>query len=200
MGTECNAGQLTFAGLGRRSVVGAFDGGEIASDGGALALRELECRTGILRRLSGCFVDHRNPLLAEHAVETLVKQRVYGICLGYEDLNDHDALRRDRLMALLCDCADVVGAGRRRAADRGMPLAGKSTLNRLELSVLERAPEDRHKGPQASTVGPRVQARGRQHARHARRHRQQNELGAEVQQGTRHGGGGLRSPDHPGPY
>ncbi len=152
MGTECNAGQLTFAGLGRRSVVGAFDGGEIASDGGALALRELEGRTGILRRLSGCFVDHRNPLRVEHDVETLVKQRVYGICLGYEDLNDHDALRRDRLMALLCDCADVVGAGRRRAADRGMPLAGKSTLNRLELSVLERAPADRYKRIVADTA------------------------------------------------
>ena len=102
MDTECNAGQLAFAGLGRRSVAGAFDGGELCSDGGALALRELERRAGILRRLSGCFVDHRNERRVEHDVETLVKQRVYGICLGYEDLNDHDELRRDRL-----DGADV---------------------------------------------------------------------------------------------
>ena len=152
MGTECNAGQLLFTGLGRRSVAGVFDGEELSSDGGALALRELEERSGILRRLSGCFVDHRNPRRVEHDLETLVKQRVYGICLGYEDLNDHDELRRDRLMALMCDCPDMLGEGRRRAADRGMPLAGKSTLNRLELSVLERAPEDRYKRIVADTA------------------------------------------------
>ena len=152
MDTECNAGQLAFAGLGRRSVAGAFDGGELCSDGGALALRELERRAGILRRLSGCFVDHRNERRVEHDVETLVKQRVYGICLGYEDLNDHDELRRDRLMALMCDCADVLGEGRRRASDRGLPLAGKSTLNRLELSELESAAGDRYKRIVADTA------------------------------------------------
>ena len=152
MGTECNAEQLEFGGLGRRGVVGAFDGEELSSDGGALALRELEDRAGILKRLAGCFADHRAAGRVEHDVETLVKQRVMGICLGYEDLNDHDELRRDRLMALLCECADVTGAGRRRAADRGRPLAGKSTLNRLELSVLEAAAEDRYKKVVADTA------------------------------------------------
>ena len=151
MGTECSAAQLEFGGLGKRAVVGAFEG-EIASDGGALALRELEDRVGILRRLAGCFVDHRDATRVEHDVATLVKQRVLGICLGYEDLNDHDALRRDRLMALLCDHADIRGEGRRRAADRGRPLAGKSTLNRLELSVLESAPGDRYKKIVADTA------------------------------------------------
>ena len=145
MGTECIAGQLEFSGLGKRSVVGAFDGDEISSDGGALALRELEARTGILRRLAGCFTDHRSAGRVEHEVETLVKQRVLGICLGHEDLNDHDELRRDRLMALLCGVSDVSGAGRRRRSDRGMALAGKSTLNRLELSVSESAGKDRYR-------------------------------------------------------
>ena len=152
MGTECNAEQLEFGGLGRRRVVGAFDGEELSSDGGALALRELEDRAGILKRLAGCFTDHRAAGRVEHDVETLVKQRVMGICLGYEDLNDHDELRRDRLMALLCECADVTGAGRRRAADRGRPLAGKSTLNRLELSVLEAAARHRYKKVVADTA------------------------------------------------
>ena len=133
-------------------MVGAFDGEELSSDGGALALRELEDRAGILKRLAGCFTDHRAAGRVEHDVETLVKQRVMGICLGYEDLNDHDELRRDRLMALLCECADVTGAGRRRAADRGRPLAGKSTLNRLELSVLEAAAADRYKKVVADTA------------------------------------------------
>ena len=151
MRTECSAAQLEFGGLGRRAVVGAFEG-EIASDGGALALRELEDRVGILRRLAGCFVDHRDATRVEHDVATLVRQRVLGICLGYEDLNDHDELRRDRLMALLCDHADLRGEGRRRAADRGRPLAGKSTLNRLELSVLESAPGDRYKKIVADTA------------------------------------------------
>ena len=145
MGTECSASQLEFGGLGKRAVVGVFDGGEIATDGGGLALRELEERVGILKRLGGCFSDHRDPRRIEHRVETLVKQRVLGICLGYEDLNDHDELCRDRLLALLCDCEDVVGARRQRETDRGKPLAGKSTLNRLELTLAADAAAHRYK-------------------------------------------------------
>ena len=145
MGTECSASQLEFGGLGKRAVVGVFDGGEIATDGGGLALRELEERVGILKRLGECFSDHRDPRRIEHRVETLVKQRVLGICLGYEDLNDHDELCRDRLLALLCDCEDVVGARRQRETDRGKPLAGKSTLNRLELTLAADAAAHRYK-------------------------------------------------------
>ena len=70
-------------------MVGRFDGGRISSDGGSLLLREVESRTHILKRLAGCFIDYRDPELIEHAVESLIKQRVYGMGLGYEDLNDH---------------------------------------------------------------------------------------------------------------
>ena len=94
MTTKCNTEQLAFHGLGRRTVVGRFDGGEISSDGGGLLLREVEQRTQLLRRLSACFTDRRAPTRIEHGLETLVKQRVFGIALGYEDLVDHDELRQ----------------------------------------------------------------------------------------------------------
>ena len=84
MNTKCNTDQLAFQCLGRREVVGRFNGGEISSDGGGLLLREVEQRTHILRRLSACFTDHRDPTRIEHGLETLVKQRVFGIALGYE--------------------------------------------------------------------------------------------------------------------
>lgn len=145
MKTECTAAQLEFHGLGRRAVVGQFDGGTISSDGGGLLLREVERRTHILQRLAGCFVDHRAPEQVEHAVESLIKQRVMGLALGYEDLNDHDALRQDPLLAVLSDVADATGAGRRRAQDKGCALAGKSTLNRLELTPLEATAASRYK-------------------------------------------------------
>ena len=112
--------------------MGRFDGGEITSDAGGVLLREVEQRTRILGRLSECFTDRRDPDRIEYPVEALVKQRVYGLCLGYEDLNDHDELCRDRLLALLCDRDDLTGEFRRLESDRGKPLAGKSTLHRLE--------------------------------------------------------------------
>ena len=99
----------------------------------------------MLRRLSHCFIDHRNPERIEHSPETLVKQRVMGIALGYEDLNDHDELCRDSLLALLSDCPDVTGARRSRAQDGGKPLAGKSTLNRFELTPLDADAKSRYK-------------------------------------------------------
>lgn len=145
MKTECTAGQLEFHGLGRRAVVGKFDGGKISSDSGGLLLREVEQRTGILSRLSGCFVDHRDPDQIEHTVESLIKQRVMGLALGYEDLNDHDALRADPLLGLLSDVADPTGADRRRARDKGCALAGKSTLNRLELTPSDATAASRYK-------------------------------------------------------
>ena len=91
--------------------------------------------------MSECFADHRDPERIEHTVESLVKQRVLGLCLGYEDLNDHDELCRDPMLAVLCESEDVKGERRRRESDRGKALAGKSTLNRLEL----RPVQEKHK-------------------------------------------------------
>lgn len=134
MKTECNRDRLEFHGLGRREIVARFDGGEITSDAGSLLLRELEGKTGIIKRLAGCFCDHRDPDLIVHSLEELVKQRVFGLALGYEDLNDHDDLRHDPLLAVLVGKRDPTGNDRTRERDRGKALAGKSTLNRLELT------------------------------------------------------------------
>lgn len=134
MDTQCNPTQLEFHALGRRDVVGRFDGGWITSDGGGLLLREVDQRLGLLHRLAACFTDYRNPNSIEHSVQALIAQRIYGLALGYEDLNDHDALRADSVLALLVGKQDLTGAHRIREQDRGNPLAGSSTLNRLELS------------------------------------------------------------------
>jgi hypothetical protein len=115
-------------------VVGRFDGGTISSDGGCLLLGEAERLTGTLRQLAACFTDHRDPDAIEHTVAQLVAQRVYGLALGYEDLNDHDTLRLDPLLATLVGKSDPTGTDRLRRRDRGKALAGKSTLNRLELT------------------------------------------------------------------
>ena len=130
--TECTQPSFTFAEHGRRQVVARFDGGTITSDGGGVLLRQLEQRSGIVRQFAACFRDHRQPAQVEHSVRELVSQRVYGLVLGYEDLNDHDQLRSDPLLALLSGKQDLAGKQRRRAQDRGNPGAGKSTLNRLE--------------------------------------------------------------------
>jgi len=126
--------QMVFQQLGRREVVGRFDGGKISSDAGGLVLREVEKRVDILKRFSGCFRDYRDRQRIEHSVESLIGQRVYGIALGYEDLNDHDSLRHDVVMGLLCEKVDPSGAQRVRKRDQGKAIAGKSTLNRLELT------------------------------------------------------------------
>ena len=130
--TECTQRQFEFQGLGRRRVVADFRGGEISSDGGGLLLQEVERLRGWLRDLAACFEDHRHPGLIEHTVDELVSQRVLGLALGYEDLNDHDLLCRDPLLATLCGKEDPTGQDRRCQEDRGKALAGKSTLNRLE--------------------------------------------------------------------
>jgi len=145
MGTECSEQPLLFHSHFRRDVVARFDGGSITSDGGALLLREVERRTGIIQQFAACFTDHRDPGRIEHSVEDLVAQRIYSLALGYEDLNDHDDLRRDPLLATLVGKADPTGSSRLRPADAGKPLAGKSTLNRLELTRGEAAAADRYK-------------------------------------------------------
>jgi Transposase DDE domain group 1 len=125
--TECNPTLFEFAPVEGRPVVAAFDGGAITSDAGALLLGETERAIRLTARFASCFTDARMPALVEHAVATLVLQRVIGIALGYEDLNDHDELRHDPVLAVL---AGKLAAKRSDCA----PLAGKSTLNRLELS------------------------------------------------------------------
>ncbi|PIE51491.1 hypothetical protein CSA37_10810 [Candidatus Fermentibacteria bacterium] len=120
---------------GWETEVGKFDGGYVSTDGGALLLREVEARTGVISELADCFQDHRNPALIEHTVEELVAQRVYSLALGYEDLDDHDRLRTDPLLALAVGKTDLTGENRRSAEYRGKALVGKSTLNRLELST-----------------------------------------------------------------
>jgi hypothetical protein len=132
--TECKAEQYEFHALGSREVVGNFDGGDITTDAGGLLLREVEKRTGIVGKFAACFRDHRDFRFIEHPVEDLVAQRVYGICLGYEDLNDHDQLRADPALAVVVGKKDPKGEYRRLEQDRGKALAGKSTLNRLELT------------------------------------------------------------------
>jgi Transposase DDE domain group 1 len=143
--TECKESQLEFQGLGRRQVVASFDGGRISSDGGLLLLREVARDTGVLERFARCFTDYRDPRLIEHQVAELVAQRVLALAQGYEDLNDHDALRDDTLLALAVGKSDLTGAQRLRERDRGHALAGKSTLNRLERTPEKLKPEERYK-------------------------------------------------------
>lgn len=142
MTTDCIPDQLEFQGLTRRTVVASFDGGTLSSDGGVLLLAEVDRRLGLLEQFATCFKDHRNPALVEHSLEELVRQRVLGLALGYEDLNDHDELRTDPLLAAVVGKADPTGNDRRQEQDRGKPLAGKSTLNRLEWGTVK---QDRYR-------------------------------------------------------
>jgi len=122
--TECNQVSFGFARHFSRAVKADFAGGAISSDGGALLLREAERRLDLVKRFVGCFQDGRDPRYVVHRLPEMVRQRVYGLVLGYEDLNDHEQLRHDPLLALL--------AGKEEIGQE--PLAGKSTLNRLELA------------------------------------------------------------------
>ena len=145
MRTECNQVTFEFHGLLHRKVKARFDGGKITSDAGVLLLREVEKRTRLIDGLAQCFTDHRDQRLIEHTVKELLGQRVYGLCLGYEDLNDHDQLRTDPMLAVAVEKADPLGESRRQAGDRGKALAGKCTLNRLELSGAEADGQERYK-------------------------------------------------------
>ena len=129
--TECIQSNFGFKGCGSREIVARFDGGTISSDSGAFLLRETDQRLNLLPRLAQCFLDGRNQKLVEHTVLEMLSQRVYGLALGYEDINDHEQLRCDPVFGIL--------AGR---DDLEKPLAGKSTLNRMELST---STKDRYK-------------------------------------------------------
>lgn len=126
MQTECSADLFGFARVEGRAVVAGFDGGKITSDAGGLLLGAADRAIGLVGRFAGCFSDSRSAELVEHSVPTMLGQRIFGIALGYEDVVDHDELRHDPILAVL---AGKLGARRRNCA----PLAGKSTLNRLEL-------------------------------------------------------------------
>ena len=136
MPTECSSDSLDFASLGSRKVIAAFDGGAMTSNAGALLLREADRAIGLSRQAAACFTDGRRQDRIEHSVETLLAQRIHGIALGYEDLNDHDELRHDPVLGLLSGKLEA-----RRATCS--VLAGKSTLNRLEHAP--KSDEDRYR-------------------------------------------------------
>jgi hypothetical protein len=115
-------------------VVADFSGGMLSSDGGVLLLRQIDAGLGLTRTLAGCFGDGRDQRFVDHSVQQLLAQRIHGLALGYEDLNDHEQLRRDPLLATACEKRDPLGQDRFNLQDRGIALAAPSTLNRLELS------------------------------------------------------------------
>ncbi|MDY7232506.1 transposase [Hyalangium rubrum] len=135
MKTECPPEQLEFDNVGRRKLVAAFDGEHISSDGGLALLHRRDQRFGLLRKFAECFKDLRKPELIEHTVEELVRQRVFGIACGYEDVVDHETLRNDPLLAA------VVG----KSEPQRQPLASPSTLNRLELTPADATAQARYR-------------------------------------------------------
>jgi len=143
--TQCSTDAIEFKRLGKRFVVADFNGGTITSDAGVLLLDKTEQAIGLLARAAECFVDHRDGDLIEHTVSDLLRQRVFALALGYEDLNDHDELSRDPLLAAVVGKREPTGQGRRSRRDRGRPLAGKSTLNRLELTEADADASRRYK-------------------------------------------------------
>src|SRR5215472_10818900 len=131
--TQCNQRDFGFAPHFSRQVVAGFEDRQLSTEGGALLLRETDRKIGLLAGVVECFRDHRAPERIEHELRELLAQRIYGLALGYEDLNDHEELRRDPLLTLLAGKRSMEG-----------PLAGKSTLNRLELTPAGSPLEDRY--------------------------------------------------------
>jgi Transposase DDE domain group 1 len=129
--TECIQSSFGFAGSGKREIVARFDGGTISTDGGAFLLRETDGRLNLLARLADCFLDGRNQSMVEHSIVEMLSQRIYGLALGYEDINDHEQLRKDPVFGMLAGKEEL-----------DQPLAGKSTLNRMELGT---GAKDRYK-------------------------------------------------------
>ena len=132
--TDCQEQPLWFQDLGSRNVVADFSGGTLSSDGGALLLRQVDINLGLTQSVAQCFCDTRQQVYVDHSVRQLLAQRLYGLALGYEDLNDHQRLRLDPLLAAACEKLDPLGQDRFNPEHRGVALAGASTLNRLELS------------------------------------------------------------------
>ena len=126
--TDCNHQPLLFQALGARQVVADFSGGYLSSDGGALLLRQIDRGLGLTRTLAQAFTDRRDPRYCDHTMPQLLTQRVHGLALGYEDLNDHDELRRDPLVAAAVGMPDPEGRTRKRARDRGCATSSAPTL------------------------------------------------------------------------
>ena len=126
---------MLFQDLGPRKLVADFSGGQLSSDGGTLLLRQVDAGLGISRKLASCFTDLRKDNRVEHSVEELLRQRLFALAMGYEDLNDHEYLRRDPLMAAVVGKQDPLGKERRLQKDRGFACASPATLNRLELGA-----------------------------------------------------------------
>ena len=131
--TDRNAQPLLFQDLGPRKVVADFSGGQLTNDGGALLLRQVDNSLGLTSMVAGCFTDVRDSSYVEHSLRELIAQRIFGLALGYEDLNDHQDLRRDPVFAAAAGKLDPLGEKRRQPKDRGNSLAAPCTLNRLEL-------------------------------------------------------------------
>ena len=121
METKCNDNQLELQGIGKRRILVTNDAEVSSSDGGLVLLHQIEQRYRIIDRLSSCFMDKRNQSWVNHSLRTLLTQRIFGLCQGYEDVNDHDEWRKDPLLSVIC------------GNENGSYVAGKSTLNRLEL-------------------------------------------------------------------
>jgi Transposase DDE domain group 1 len=132
--TDCTEQPMLFQDLGRRKVVADFSGGSLSSDGGVLLLQQADQLLGMSQGLAQCFVDRRDARWIDHSLPQLLSQRLYAMALGYEDINDHDLLRRDVLLAVACQKRDPLGHDRVQESQAGIALAGASTLNRLELS------------------------------------------------------------------
>ena len=139
LNTQCSKQRFHFHPSAKRDVVACFDGGRITSDGGVLLLRQVVEKTGIIDEFACCFTDSRDPRRVKHSLTELLAQRVLALALGYEDLNDHDDLRYDPALALAVGKTNIMSAGRKDDAP-ATPLAGKSTLNRLELGTLAAGP------------------------------------------------------------
>ncbi len=145
MKTKCRPTKFRFQPCGKRKVEGSFDGGRITSDSGALLAGEAEEKFQVISRFAECFTDHRNPERVEHSVHHLVSQRILALMMGYEDLADHDELRKDVLLAALVGKHDPTGNDRSRKREQSIPLAGKSTLNRMELTPADADSSHRYK-------------------------------------------------------
>jgi len=140
--TVCTESKLELEGVGRRRFEVDFSAGRVSSDGGGLLLRAADRRLRLSERLAVCFTDHRKPWLIDHTVQDLVAQRVLGLALGYEDLNDHNELSKDPLLAALVGKSDPVGESRLQS--RGQPLASASTLGRVERTKAEASAASRY--------------------------------------------------------
>lgn len=149
---QCTKRKLQFQELPRRRLEVTFEGGRITTNGGAPLLREVDARASLMRRFAECFGDARDPSRIEHTLVELLRQRVYALALGYEDVNDHDELRHDALLSALVGKADPTGASRRQRADQGCALAARSTLSRLE-----QAPERPDRYHRITCDGPAIE-------------------------------------------